>query len=207
MDTPEGAAPRSRDDRGRRLRAGLVAAGAAVGLTLAGLGVSAAQTDGQGTTPPAEAEAPGQEHDVFAAPPPGFGFHRGPGKGMRMFGMGMGIHGETTTKAPDGGYQTLANQLGEVTEVSRSSVTVKSEDGFSRTYTVDDNTLVNAGNDGIGDVKSGDDVLVVALVKDGKASAVDVHDATRVRQLHERWMPRPQIKPAPPAGEGTGSGG
>jgi hypothetical protein len=117
----------------------------------------------------------------------------------RMGAHGMGIHGEFVTPAPGGGYQTLATQRGEVTSVSASSLTVKSEDGFSRTYVIDDNTMVNAGNDGIADVKTGDEVHVMALVKDGKASAVDVRDATRARALGERWhegRPEPAASPA-----------
>ena len=176
------AAPRTA--RGRSLRSGLVAAGAAVGLALAGLGVAVAQTDGSTTAPPAHSEAPG--------PRQGGPGHRG--FGHRGFGMG-GIHGEFTTRAPGGGYQTIASQVGEVSEVSASAVTAKSEDGFSRTYGVDDNTLVNAGNSGIGDVKQGDHVRVMAVVRDGKASAVDLNDGTQVGQLRSRWMPP---RPEPP---------
>ena len=56
------------------------------------------------------------------------------------FGLlkGPAIHGEQTVRKPGGGYQTLANQVGEVTSVSKSSIAVKSEDGYARTYTVDD---------------------------------------------------------------------
>ena len=110
--------------------------------------------------------------------------------------MGMGIHGEHVTAAPGGGYQTVATQKGEVTDVNDSSIAVKSEDGFTRTYGVDDNPVVNAGNQGIGDVKKGDQVHVTAIVKDGKASAGDVRDVTQLRQLRDRWSPHP----TPPAG-------
>ena len=130
-----------------------MAGGVALGLTLAGLGVAAAQTDG--STP---------------APAPA---------------------------APGGGYQTIATQRGEVTDVNDSSIAVKSEDGFTRTYSVDDNTLVNAGNQGIADVKKGDQVHVKAIVKDGKAAAVQVNDGTQVGRIHDRWMPPP---PAPGTG-------
>ncbi len=161
-------------NRGGRLRAGLVAAGAALGLTLAGLGMAAAQTESPTTTAPAarpDDRGPG---------------NKGPGG---RHGMGMGIHGEFTARAPGGGYQTLATQVGEVTGVSSSSITVKSEDGFSREYGVDDNTMVNAGNEGIADVKQGDQVRVMAVVKDGKANAVDVRDVTKARELRDRWAP------------------
>ncbi|MBA2751148.1 MAG: hypothetical protein H0U41_02775 [Actinobacteria bacterium] len=119
---------------------------------------------------------------------------------MRGHEMGMGIHGEHVTAAPGGGYQTIATQRGEVTDVNDSSIAVKSEDGFTRTYSVDDNTLVNAGNQGIADVKKGDQVHVKAIVKDGKAAAVQVNDGTQVGRIHDRWMPPP---PAPGTGTGT----
>jgi len=176
---------------GSRLRATLVAAGAAVGLSLAGLGIAAAQTEPtEPTNPPAE-QAPEREGPRRA--------HGG--KGHK--GMGMGIHGEFTTRTPDGtGFQTMATQHGEVTEVSATSLTVKSEDGFSRTYVVNDDTMVNAGNEGIGDVKQGDQVHVMAVVRDGKAFAVEVRDATQAKALRDKWAPRRQ----PPAGAPTTGG-
>ena len=165
-----------------RWNACIVAVGAAVGLTLAGLGIAAAQTDEPSTTtttPGAPDQAPRKERPLRH-------------KLGHPFRQGPGIHGEFTTRTRDGGYQTIATQVGEVTAVSASSITVKSEDGFTRTYAVDDNTLVNAGNDGIADVKTGDDVSITALVVDGKASAVEVDDGTRVRELRDRWAPAPR---------------
>ena len=167
--------------RSRRRRSWIVAAGAAAALTVAGLGVAAAQTGG--SPPPANSDAPAPE-----------GARRpGPGRGPHGKGFGMGIHGEFVTRAPAGGYQTIAHQRGEVTEVSNSSITVRSEDGFSRTCGVDDNTMVNAGNQGIGDVKQGDQVPVTAVVREGRASAVHVRDITQMDQHRDRWHPRPGV--------------
>lgn len=168
--------------RGKRFRAGLVAAGAAFGMTLAGFGLAAAQTEtptteatetSQAETPPDDLNRQGRMH-------------------RRHHGKFMGIHGEFTTRAPGGGYQTVATQVGVVTEVSRSSITVRSEDGFSRTYAVDDNTLVNAGNDGIADVRQGDQVRVTGIVADGNARAVDIRDATQMKALRDQWAPPPR---------------
>ncbi|HET9441923.1 MAG TPA: hypothetical protein VFO65_01300 [Acidimicrobiales bacterium] len=191
---------------GRRWRAGIVAAGAAFGLTLAGLGVAVAQTDGTTTAPPVSGADPAPEA-VKPRPLHREGGHK-PAGGPRMgpgAGMGMGIHGEFTTRAPGGGYQTLATQHGEVTEVSALALTARSEDGYSRTYVVDDGTLVNAGNEGIADVKVGDRVHVVAVVTDGTARAVSVQDLTQVRALHDKWAPPhrgpgPEPVPAPDGG-------
>jgi hypothetical protein len=150
-----------------KLRKNLVAAGAAVGMTLAGLGVAAAQTDGSTTTtPPADSA-----DSADARPGPGGpgGRHGGPGKGM-------GIHGEFVTAAPSGGYQTIATQKGDVTDVSATSIKVKSEDGYERTYVVNDDTMVGAGNNGIADVAVGDDVHVTAVVTGDTATAKSVHE-------------------------------
>jgi hypothetical protein len=74
-----------------------------------------------------------------------------------------------------------------VTAVSKSSISVKSEDGFSRTYAVTEDTLVNAGRDGIDSVKTGDAVQLTALVEGDTARAVHVSDITNLRRLRERW--------------------
>jgi hypothetical protein len=166
----------------------LVAAGAAVGMVLASIGISAAQTSGSDTGEVTAAEQPAPDGDEARGPGPGMRRHRGPGGPGGGLGKGA-IHGEFTVKNGDDGYRTLATQRGEVAAVSSSSITVKSEDGFSRSYTVNDDTLVNAGNDGIDDVKVGDTVHVTAVVEDGKARAVDIHDRTQVKALREKWMP------------------
>ena len=153
-----------------RLRKNLVAAGAAVGMTLAGLGVAAAQTDGATTTPPSDSTTAPAER--LAGPG---GRHGGPGKGGPG-GKGMGIHGEFVAPAPSGGYQTIATQKGTVTDVSATSLKVKSEDGFERTYVVNDDTMVGAGNNGIADVAVGDDVHVTAVVTGDTATAKSVHE-------------------------------
>ena len=176
--------------RGKRLRSGLVAAGAAFGMTLAGFGLAAAQTETPTTEAPTT-EAPAQTPPADQAP----SADQGPGRVHRRgghHGKGMGIHGEFTTRAPGGGYQRVATQFGEVTQVSSASLTVRSEDGFSRTYAVNDSTLVNAGNDGIADVRQGDQVHVTAIVADGNARAVDVRDVTQIKALRNQWAPRPR---------------
>ena len=163
---------------GRRLGAiGVVvfAAGLVIGVTLAGLNVAGAQTS------PSPSASAGTQAPKFGRFGHGFLGHGG-------FGFG-GIHGEFTAPAPGGGYQTLATQIGTVTSVSSSSIAVKSEDGFTRTYGVNDNTLVSAGNNGIADVKTGDTVRILAVVSSGKANAVEIMDATRLQQLRARWLP------------------
>ena len=177
-DSNEMTPPPAGRDGARRRRFGVAGVvvfvtGLVVGMILAGLTGAGAQP----TSSPSTSTSPN-------LPVKGFGH----GFGHEGFGFGA-IHGEFTTAAPGGGYQTLATQIGTVSSVSSSSITVKSEDGFTRTYGVDDNTLVNAGNNGIADVKSGDTVRIVAVVSGGKTSAVEVIDGTNVSKLRGRWAP------------------
>lgn len=181
--------------RSRGKAAGFVAAGLVGGVVLAGFAQATAQTP---TPTPSESGGTTTQQAPKNGPGPGGrGHHGGPG--------GMGIHGEFVTAAPGGGYQTIATQRGEVTAVSATSVTVKSEDGYSRTYVVDDNTSVNAGNEGIGDVKTGDDVHVLAIVANGKANAVELRDATETGRIRDRWAPRPPAPEGAPSGSAEGA--
>ncbi|TDC29157.1 hypothetical protein, partial [Kribbella albertanoniae] len=114
---------------------------------------------------------------------------KGPGRGFGGPGklQGGALHGEFVVKKDGGGYQTVATQRGEVTAVSTESITVKSEDGYSRTYTLTEETLVNAARDGIGDVKTGNTVFVSAVVADGKATATSLSDGTVRKAAGEKW--------------------
>jgi hypothetical protein len=102
------------------------------------------------------------------------------------------IHGQATV--PNGnGYETLAYQTGTVSTVSTSSITVKSADGFEQTYAVTSDTLVDAGRDGIGSVKQGDTVNVIATVSGSTSTARQINDVTNIQSSHSKWVPqRPQ---------------
>ena len=63
----------------------------------------------------------------------------GPGR-HGEFGLGGALHGEFIVEKDGGGYQTVATQRGEVTAVSKDAITVKSADGYSRTYTLTEPT-------------------------------------------------------------------
>ena len=120
---------------------------------------------------------------------------RGHGMGPGM-GMGMGIHGSFVTPKQGGGYQTVDMQRGTVTAVSKDSITVKSEDGFSATYVVTADTMVNAKRDGIASVKVGDQVGVMGIENAGKTTAVQIVDRTQLKDSRQKW--------APPSGNGNG---
>jgi hypothetical protein len=144
--------------------------------------------------------------------PPGRGFAKGGGfrpgafgiGGLGGLGGGGGIHGEFVR--PSGtGYQTVDTQMGKVTAVSPSSITVVSADGFSKTYGVDTNTLVNAGRDGINSVKVGDTVQLQAIGATATTkpstttSAVSIVDTTTLGPI------RQHARPVPPPASSTPS--
>jgi len=174
---------------GRRTRtpwfvvATIFAVGLIAGLIISNLNIAGAQTP---------SPSPGA-HDKL---------HRGFGHGFKHFGFGGALHGQFTVPAPNGGFETILVQRGTVQSVSASSITVKSDDGFTHTYGVDDNTLVAAGNNGITDVAKGDTVRVLAV---GKA-AKEIVDATKVQSLRQKyWAPHHRDETPEPSGSATAS--
>ena len=158
--------------------AGTVAA--VLATTTAG-GVAWATTNADPSPSPSPSASPSAPNSADPAKP-----DRGPGR-HGEFGMGGALHGEFVVEKEGGGYQTVATQTGEVTAVSKDSITVKSEDGYSRTYTLTEDTLVNAARDGIDDVKVGNTVQVTAVVADGKATASSVNDGTVREAAGQKW--------------------
>jgi len=102
-------------------------------------------------------------------------------------GMGSRIpilHGQAVLSKPGGGYQTVAFQRGTVTAVSTGSITLKSTDGFTQTYTINDSTVVGAHRAGISSVKSGDTASVIATVSGKTFTAMRIIDWTLVQHSH-----------------------
>ncbi len=102
-------------------------------LAGAGAGVATAQT----TTTPA---APGTATPAAPAHPAKATTHPGHHKGQ----LGRAEHGEFTVHTKTGD-KTLDTQRGVVTAVNAGSVTVKSTDGFTATYTLTPTTKVHKG--------------------------------------------------------------
>ncbi len=61
--------------------------------------------------------------------PPGGGF-----SAAQMTAASAGLHGELVVADGKGGFSTLLTQLGRVTAISPTAITVRSEDGFTQTY-------------------------------------------------------------------------
>ena len=108
-----------------------------------------------------------------------------PGRGL----VGGALHGEVVVPDPEaeGQYRTLVVQRGEATAVDDDEITVESEDGFSATYAVTDETVVAAGRDGIEAIEEGSDVAVVAVEEGDGATALRVSDRAARQEMRERF--------------------
>lgn len=94
---------------------------------------------------------------------------------------GKVLHGVFTVKTPSGTYQTVEEQVGTVTAVSSGSITVKSTDGYSNTYSVSSSTVVDSQAGGINAVAANDTVRVSAAVpKSGTDTATSITDTTKI---------------------------
>jgi hypothetical protein len=207
--------------RRRSLLAGLatvaVLAAAATGVALA--------SDTPTPSPSGSTTSPGQGNQKQEGTPGkglqrrgqgrgGFGMRGGPGVGGGLAGPMGTLHGEFVVPKSGGGYQTLVVQRGTVSAVSSSTLSVKSADGFSATYAVGADALVNAARDGLGSVKKGDEVSVLAQQKSGNDAALQIGDFTRMQGLRDKFGPGHDRGPAnggppasPPSPSTTGSTG
>jgi hypothetical protein len=137
-------------------------AGAAVAVGSSGLPANAA------TVAASQAQSPTPTHPAFG------------GMGHRI----PILHGQAVLAKPGGGYETVAFQRGAVTAVSTGSITLKSTDGFTQTYTINDSTIVGAHRGGISSVKAGDTASVIATVSGKTFTAMRIIDWTLVGHSH-----------------------
>ncbi|MFC0063982.1 hypothetical protein ACFFQW_09330 [Umezawaea endophytica] len=130
--------------------------------------------------------------------PGGYGRMGGPGMGGLSGGPGFGtaLHGEF--------------QVGTVTEVSSTSIGVKSTDGYTKTYTIDSNTVVGGGGGpnqqtkgDLSSIANGDTVTVIGETTDGKTTAKSIVERVLVRN-GQQLDGQPQG--VPPRREDQGSG-
>ena len=179
----------------------LILAGVAITARLAGGGVAMAATSGSpasGTAAASPAGGPVATPSPFTRP--AFPHQGRPGG----FGLGFGgpfaaVHGQFVVPRSAGGYQTIDTQRGSVTAVSATSITVKSADGFSKTYQVVSSTNVDAQRDGIAGVKTGHQVMVTATDSGGTATAVGILDFNLLPAMHGGGGWNHSAPSAPPA--------
>jgi len=188
------------------------AAGVAVGATA--LAQAATSSDGAPQAGAAMATASGSPSTTTTVPSRPHGFE-GPGRraggvGGPGFGGGPFLYGQFTVQGPNG-YETIAERSGTVSAVTDTSgstwsLTVKSADGSSGTFTVDSGTSVNGGEMGIGSVKTGDTVRVTAVVSGGTSTAKAVTDQTVLKANGGTWQPmRPPLGSTGDSGAGSGT--
>ncbi|GAA3836585.1 hypothetical protein [Amycolatopsis tucumanensis] len=87
------------------------------------------------------------------------------------------LHGEYVVSDGNGGYTTELMQIGTVTEVSATSLTARSDDGYTKTYTIDSDTAVGDNAD-LSSIATGDTVTVVASVSGDAATADTLTEGT-----------------------------
>lgn len=155
----------------------LAAGAGAAALATAG-SPSLASTSGRLAATPSP--SPSVSRPGYGTPGPGHRFFGGLGGGFGPSVAGA-LHGQFVVPRSGGGYQTEDTQRGSVTAVSTSSITVKSADGFTKTYQVTSSTIVDAQRDGIGSVKDGHQVSVLATVSGGTATVSNIQDLSLLR--------------------------
>ena len=184
-----------RVERSRRIAIGAAVAvvamlgGAAVAFAATNATASPSANTAGAASSPSPSPAPSKCPNVNA-PCRQFGgpFHRFGALPGVPFGIGFpgglfgAVHGQVVMAKPGGGYQTVDLQRGKVTAVSTTSITVRSADGFSASYAVAASTVVDAQRDGIGSVKVGNQVSVLASVSGSKATATSITDLTLLQQ-------------------------
>jgi hypothetical protein len=151
---------------------------------------SASSATGRAATPTPSASA----HWPGAGRAMGGPFHGGPFHGGGFFaGPGGVVHGQVVVPEAGGKFRTEDIQTGKVTAVSGSSLTVRSADGFTKSYRVTGATQVAAGKTGIGSVKVGNQVAVTATVSGSTASLTRVIDLSRLGggRFGPRWGRQP----------------
>ena len=183
---------------GRVRRTATVVTGVAIAVAASGAAWAASGTDGASAAPGAASPSASPSALPSASPEGGDtdrgGDRHGRWGGGLPHGPGLGgvLHGEAVV--PDGeAYQQVAFQRGTVSAVGPTSLTVKSEDGFSRTYVLDDATVVDGTAGDTSTLATGDTVRVLADLDGATATA------TRVQ---ERELGGPGV-----FGEGHGHGG
>jgi hypothetical protein len=113
-----------------RLRKAMLAGVVALALTGAGSAIAWSATDSPTPTPSASESAPGKSDSARGK--------EKPAKSQRP----QHLHSESVVKKADGTFETVLIQQGTVESVSGTSVTVKSEDGFTQAYAVNAETRI-----------------------------------------------------------------
>jgi hypothetical protein len=164
-----------------------IAAVVALGIAGAGAGVVYAASGSTDNT----TQGPGGQ----GGGPGGQSGQGGPGGGA---GLMDALHGEYVVSDGNGNYTTELLQNGDVTAISDSSVTVKSDDGYTHTYTIDSDTVVGNGSAELSSIATGDEVTVIATESGDTATVDTISEAGATGQSG-------QMGQAPPGQSGNSS--
>jgi hypothetical protein len=147
----------------------IVAAGASVVALIGGIGAGIAAADPGTTSPTPTPTASATAKDKPADK------HRDGLPGRRAL-LARALHGEATLGGEK--HRVVAFQRGVVQEVSATSLSVKSEDGFTSTYVLNADTKVHKQGDKstISAIKKGDHVRVLALKNGSTLTAKAIGD-------------------------------
>lgn len=130
------------------------------------------------------------------------GGHGGPGqRGPREGGAGHLLHSEGVAEDADGNVITVRMQVGEVTAVTATSLSVTSTDGYTSTYVLNDATVVERDREDAAP-KVGDTAHVRAVVDGTTATAEHVHALSP-----EKAAELEQLREGMGEGHGPGHGG
>jgi len=137
----------------------LIAAGGGVAIAVGTSGDTTAQQQGMG--------GPGGRQ---------FGGAQGGMQGGEASVLRNALHGDFVVSDGNGGYTTERLQTGDVTEISATSISLTSKDGYKQVYTIDASTQKTS------EPKTGESVTVVAKVSGDTATATTVGSATALTQ-------------------------
>lgn len=191
----------------RRALVGGSVLGLAAGATAVALAASTAAPTGVVMSP--SGKPSGMEH-----PAPGGG-HSGkpvPGPPLPLPWWGNVVHATYTIQMGPASFQTYDVQHGAASDISQTSITVTSPDGYSTTYVVAPTTIIDAQRDGVLSINTGDEVDVSATVTTATsgstttatATATQIIDVTEVGYGGCGW---PQIAAPGPGESATNPGG
>ena len=147
-----------------------IAAGVGTVALVGGIGAGLAYADTPSEKPTATSTSsptetptakPSEKHD-----------QKGERRGfVRRHVLARALHGEVTLDGKK--HQVIVFQRGGVAKISRTSLTVKSNDGFVDTYSLNKDTRVreNGEKSKVADIDSSDRVLVVATKDDSTLNA------------------------------------
>jgi|SRR5450631_2255172 len=195
---------------GRSKPAVVAATGAAAAIALA-IGITVSTSASAASSSPAATPSgrPSGAPDWHGAPAPGGpGAFGGPwlgGRGGPGGPEGALLHGEQVVQQGSK-VVTIDEQVGKVTAVSATAVTVRSSDGYTTTYVVGSSTRIgkNRTQVKISAVVVGDTVRVEGVKSGGTVTASQLMDGLAPMRGYGRPMPAPPGSPGAPM-PGTGA--